>query len=121
LHAVKPDTSEARSYRVDRIESVKVTNKSFQPRYEIEFSPVGIIHAKPTQRTVDTDFGRYSRTRSMSSKRKPTTSYGMKYVFQCGMCQKKFVRSKYDTQLNAHKNQYGMNRSGRIGYFMGNK
>lgn len=38
LHAVKVDNSEARSYRVDRIESIKVVNRPFAPKFEIEFS-----------------------------------------------------------------------------------
>lgn len=38
LHAVKAQTGETRSYRVDRITSIKVTQKTFQPRFEIEFS-----------------------------------------------------------------------------------
>ncbi|MFH1441210.1 MAG: nucleotidyl transferase AbiEii/AbiGii toxin family protein [Candidatus Omnitrophota bacterium] len=38
LHAIKKETGEARSYRVDKIESIKVTNKPFIPKYKIEFS-----------------------------------------------------------------------------------
>ena len=38
LHAVDIDKDEPRSYRTDRITSVKVTRKSFRPRYKIEFS-----------------------------------------------------------------------------------
>ncbi len=38
LHAVDIDKGEPRSYRTDRIKSVKVTRKSFRPRYKIEFS-----------------------------------------------------------------------------------
>jgi predicted nucleotidyltransferase component of viral defense system len=121
LHAVKPDTGEPRSYRIDRIESVKVTSSTFQPRYEIEFSPLGIIHAKSTQRKANIHLGGHSKISSMLSKRRSTLSSGMKYVFQCGMCQKQFVRSKYEAQLNEHKNPYGMKCSGQTGFFVGYK
>lgn len=41
LHAVKTQTGEPRAYRVDRIESVKVTNIPYIPKFEIEFYSVG--------------------------------------------------------------------------------
>ena len=41
LRAVKAQTGEPRNYRVDRIKSIKVTTRTFRPRYTIEFS-VGI-------------------------------------------------------------------------------
>lgn len=116
LHAIKVDTGEARSYRVDRIESVKATTRTFKPRYKIEFSPVGIIHAKPTARKSESSsFGSYSTT----SRRR--TVGGIKYIFQCGLCQKKFVKSKYDSTLREHKNSYGSSCPGRTGIFIDNK
>lgn len=39
LHAIKAETQESRSYRVARIKHIKVTTKTFQPKYAIEFSP----------------------------------------------------------------------------------
>lgn len=50
LHAIKAGTGEARSYRVDRIENIKVTNRPFTPKYAIEFSPAGAIQSRPTAR-----------------------------------------------------------------------
>jgi hypothetical protein len=38
VYAIKVATGEVRSYRVDRIQGVHVTNKSFIPRYAIELS-----------------------------------------------------------------------------------
>ncbi len=120
LHAIKASTGEPRGYRVDRIESVKVTTKTFRPRYTIEFSQSGIIHAKLTERKAETGFPGYSSFKSTSVRRSSPHSYGMKYVFQCGLCQRKFTRSKFDSHLNEHKNQYGMRCSGRTGIFVGN-
>jgi len=47
LHAVKVDSREHRSYRVDRIQSLRVTTRPFTPVHAIEFSPVGPLRAYP--------------------------------------------------------------------------
>ncbi len=125
LHAIKAETQEPRCYRLDCIKHIKVTTKTFQPKYEIEFSPSGIIQAQPTSRKSSfpshsnlDSLRRLSRPRSV---RRSTTSYGIKYVFQCGLCQKKFTRSKYDSNLHEHKTPYEMKCPGRTGVFIGNK
>lgn len=41
LYAVKTAANELRAYRVDRIQSIKVTNTSFKPRYAVEFASTG--------------------------------------------------------------------------------
>jgi predicted nucleotidyltransferase component of viral defense system len=44
IHAIKTETGEDRTYRVDRIEGVRITSTAFTPRYAIELSaplPVG--------------------------------------------------------------------------------
>jgi hypothetical protein len=38
IYAIKAQTGEVRSYRVDKIQGVRVTNRSFVPRYAIELS-----------------------------------------------------------------------------------
>ena len=55
LYAVKTTTSELRAYRVDRIESIKVTNTPYKPRYPVEFTSSGTLIAPPTQR-VNTSY-----------------------------------------------------------------
>lgn len=55
LYAVKTATSELRAYRVDRIESIKVTNTPYKPRYPIEFTSSGPLIAPPTQRVNSLD------------------------------------------------------------------
>lgn len=59
LHAIKVGTGESRSYRADRIESVKVSDRTFKPRYEIEFFSTGNISVKPAQRKGKTRVGIY--------------------------------------------------------------
>lgn len=48
LYAVKHETGEDRSYRVDRIQSAEVTKISFTPRYAIELSAAGPISSPMT-------------------------------------------------------------------------
>jgi WYL domain-containing protein len=44
VYAIKVETGEVRSYRVDRIQGVRVTNTSFVPRYAIELSVALPVH-----------------------------------------------------------------------------
>jgi predicted nucleotidyltransferase component of viral defense system len=48
LHAIDVQTGILKSYRIDRIKSINVTNQTFRPKYNIEFYDSGIIHAKPS-------------------------------------------------------------------------
>lgn len=50
LHAIRPDNGENRAYRLDRIQSVHVTNHPFTPRFVIEFPVAGAIPAPPSRR-----------------------------------------------------------------------
>lgn len=45
LHAVRSDNGEHRAYRVDRIQSIEITNHPFKPRYIVEFSTSGPLSA----------------------------------------------------------------------------
>ncbi len=47
IYAVKAQTGEIRAYRTERIESVRVTTTSFQPRYAIELSTVLPVRSGP--------------------------------------------------------------------------
>ena len=123
LAAVKHDTGETRSYRVDRIESAEASTVSFTPRYVIELTPAAPIFAPPTRRTE-----RVARTPKARSPFAPPrrtgkikTSWGPTYVIQCPLCQKKFNRSSYDTALNPHKDKMGYPCSGRTGYVVETK
>ena len=50
LEAIKRGTGAPRSYRVDRIESVEVTNEPFEPRYRLEFPFEGPIKVPAKRR-----------------------------------------------------------------------
>jgi predicted nucleotidyltransferase component of viral defense system len=100
LHAVRADDKEARSYRVDRIQGVRLTNRSFVPTYEIEFANTGPISVAPSSSAVRSLL-RPARTAS----RRATSA---EYRVQCPHCGKQFRRTRSsDTLLNEHKNDYG--------------
>ncbi len=105
LYAVKTATGELRSYRVDRIQSIKVSNTTFNPRHPIELTSGGPLIASPLQKAV-----------SLGARRKSSKS-GVVYMFECSFCGKQFKRSSYNTRLRPHKDKDGLfDCPGRIGY-----
>jgi predicted nucleotidyltransferase component of viral defense system len=123
LVAVKHETGETRSYRVDRIQGAKATSVSFVPRYMIELTPSGPISAPALTRQSREfrisapKFSKPAYGRSVGK----GPSYGPTYVIQCSYCGKKFNRKEYGTSLNPHKNKQGYPCPGRIGYLVDTK
>jgi len=112
LHAVRRDTRAHRSYRLDRMEGVKLTTQTFQPVYQVEFSAVGPIVAPPTTRLV-------ARARSTKPRKKTRLSGELVYVIQCPVCGKQFARATMDTNLRKHKmKSWGLDCPSRTGIFM---
>jgi predicted nucleotidyltransferase component of viral defense system len=109
LHAVKADTRESRSYRIDRIQSVEVTTRPFTPVYQIEFSSTGSIHAPPTTTNP---------ARSSSRKSAQWRAPGWVYTVQCPLCRRTFRRTKRDATLNPHKDDSGYPCRGKRGYIV---
>ena len=108
LHALRADTHEHRSYRVDRIQSARATNRPFTPTYAVEFSAGGPLSAPPTTR-------RPSAVPRRPSTRRSTTS-GPRHIIECPFCHKRFERKRPGTRLNPHKDKSGYPCSGRSGY-----
>ncbi|GBE05566.1 hypothetical protein BMS3Abin10_01198 [bacterium BMS3Abin10] len=123
LYAVKHNTHEDRSYRIDRIQGAEATKTPFTPRYVVELTAAGPISAPPTERTssgyglTNTRKSRIGRGRSISR----SMSFGPKYIIECTYCGKKFNRKSYTTSLNAHKDKSGYPCPGRIGYMVDTK
>lgn len=110
LYAVKVDTREPRAYRVDRIQSVRVTERTFRPVYRVELSATGHIHAPLLSSTPQS-------ARGPRTPRRPP--HGIVYMLQCPHCQKRFRRTRMgDTRLNMHKDNAGGKcwGSGKTGY-----
>ena len=124
LHAVKHSTGDARSYRVDRIQGATVTKLAFEPRYVIELSETGPIHAPQTVKPASGN--RISRSaarpgRSRGSSWGMSANVGPQYVFECTLCGKKFTRKTYTATLNPHKDKNGYPCYGRVGMYIDTK
>jgi predicted nucleotidyltransferase component of viral defense system len=120
LHAVRKDTGEDRSYRVDRIEGVAATRTSFLPRYEIELTPSGTLSIPDTVSgpiTVRSNTN-FSRGRS---RRSTGTQMGPRYVVECMYCGRRFSKKSYTTSLNPHKDKSGYPCHSRNGYLVETK
>ena len=118
LHAVKHETGEARSYRIDRIQGAEISNVSFVPSYLVELTPSGPLHAPLTERSGLT-ISRPAIPRVVGRRRTVKTAGGApKYIFKCIACGKQFTRKSYDATLNPHKNKQGYPCYGTIGTYL---
>lgn len=106
LHAVRADDRQHRAYRVDRIESVRVTTRPFRPVYAVEFAAAGPLSA-PTARP---------RTGAVTRAARPATRRsGPVYVVECSRCRRQFQRKTRNTRMRPHKDSSGWPCSGRHG------
>lgn len=121
LYTLKHDDKGTRAFFVDHIRSVKVTPIPFTPKYRVEFTSVGPIPSQPMATRTSSGLSVYSLGSRKITPRRQSHSFGTKYVFQCGMCQKRFTKSENNSTLRAHKNSWGTNCSGRTGFFVGYK
>jgi predicted nucleotidyltransferase component of viral defense system len=112
LHAVRSDSGDHRSYRVDRIQSATVTSQVFAPRYAIELTSTGPLAVAPS-----TAMPRIASTRRTAR----TRSQGPTYIYRCAVCRKTFNRKTMDGSLNPHKNPRGHPCPGRYGVYVRTK
>lgn len=117
LMAARADTGESRSYRVDRIQGVRVTDRAFAPRYAVELTASEASIPELTRTASPTSI-RPLREPARSSTRVRSSGLGPVYIFECGLCGKKFRRSSYDSHLNPHKNPDGWDCPGRTGFYV---
>jgi predicted nucleotidyltransferase component of viral defense system len=115
LHAVRADNQQHRSYRIDRIRGARTTQRTFTPRYAVELTPTGPISAPPTSHTPHITAPRTSTISRTSGHSGPT------YVYQCGLCSKRFEHSKRDSTLRPHKDKNDWPCSGRHGIWVDTK
>jgi hypothetical protein len=102
-----------KSYFADKVHSVAILNETFVPRFPIELTKWSGYFAKPFSS---------GRTGALGPRRASSrTNFGIEYTVECRYCNKRFKRTKYDTKLNEHKDQYGNRRFGRVGYIAGEK
>lgn len=121
LHAIRADSREPRSYRVDRMQGASVLRESFVPEYEIELTPAGPLSVPPTIPGGFSVSGTLSTVRPRRASRRSSVSNGPVHIYQCPMCNKKFRRKTQDARLNSHKNEWGLPCSGRSGIYVETK
>lgn len=122
LHALRHDSGDHRSYRVDEIEDAKVTGTTFIPKYAIELTSTGLVTAPETLRTAQRPQRDSSKARSpFGAPKSKKTTYGPIFVVQCSVCGKRFARKSYDISLNEHKTKSGYPCSGRVGFLVDTK
>jgi predicted nucleotidyltransferase component of viral defense system len=118
LHVIRADDRQHRSYRIDRIQDVQVTQETFIPRYAVELSPEATQSIPPTANRARA----YTAPRIITP-RAPSRSFGsgVTYIYQCPVCSKKFERKTQDSRLRPHKDPSGWPCSGRNGFFVTTK
>lgn len=95
LHALRADDRGHRSYRVDRIESVRATTRPFTPVYAVEFSTSGPLSVPPAPS------GGRAATRGHANTQRGKGS--LTYVVQCSGCGRRFHRRTRNTRMRPHK------------------
>ncbi|MGH3025020.1 MAG: nucleotidyl transferase AbiEii/AbiGii toxin family protein [Gaiellaceae bacterium] len=114
LHAERADGGGHRSYRVEQIQGLRTTTTPFRPRFPIEFSARGPLHAPPQYRTLVPPASRTSRSRTSS---RPTREY----LYECTRCGRQFAHAQRNAALRAHNDPYGSRCSGRHGRYIGER
>ena len=98
FYALRHPQNFIRAYRIDRIQSIEVLPKPFNPQFPVEFTPDGRFSAPLQFRR------RRSSTRSPRRSRKQIRSGGgIIYIIQCPYCEKTFRRTTRDFNLRKHK------------------
>jgi predicted nucleotidyltransferase component of viral defense system len=102
LYVFDRGRSAIRAFKVGEIANVHVSNVAFVPRYAIELSPGGPLHAPPLQRTTFA----------------PLRPYGPTYVYECYGCSREFRHSTRNPTLRKHQTESGGPCFGRSGYLV---
>lgn len=119
LFAIKADSGESRSYRVDRIMGAEATRQSFTPKFAVELTDSKPLDAPELQSVSRSGAGiaRLPARRSLKF-RSAFAAPGPTHVFRCAVCGKTFRRKNFDGSLNPHKNKNGSPCYGTYGTFV---
>lgn len=118
LYAWEEEATHIKAFNVDKIRNLTVTDRSFEPRYRIEFSSVAPARILPTAQHAS----RTPLTPGFDRQRPPgpqMVSYGPRYIFVCPYCQKQFAHKSNNPALRKHKAVDGYwDCPGRQGYLI---
>jgi hypothetical protein len=107
LHAIRHESGEHRAYRVEKIESVLISQTPFVPKYAIELTQSGPI-SEPSAA------GKPSTMSFGKSRKAPVYRPG--YVVQCTVCGRRFEHKNRDLKLNKHNDKQGYPCFSRRGF-----
>jgi hypothetical protein len=90
LRAIRADSGDNRSYRVDRIQRATVTSQVFTPRYAVELTSTGPLAVAPST----------AMPRIASPRRAARTRHqGPTYIYRCTICRKTFNRTTMNVSM----------------------
>ncbi len=123
LHAIRSDSGEHRSYRVDRMQGASVTGQSFAPRYLVELTSEGPLPVAPAASRPSTGGSEPWGSWAAPKQRRAAASRGNApvYIFRCTVCGKTFERKSMDGSLNPRKQPGGYQCPGRTGVYVRTK
>lgn len=113
-----------RSFIAENVQLIENTEEKFVPRNPIELSKAGEMPEnpylfdpnRPARAPISSRiFGFTGITRVRKS------SSGIKYIYQCNYCGKKFPKSSHSSTLRPHKDKQGYSCSSRHGYYVDTK
>jgi predicted nucleotidyltransferase component of viral defense system len=110
LHAERADGRGHRLYRVDRILGAAVADQSFRPRFRVELTPLG-AQVIPREERRQSSSPRITR-------RPIGRATGPRYIYQCGLCGRRFSHQRQISRLGRHKDKSGYACGGRSGFFV---
>lgn len=111
-----------KSFLHAKIGALKLLDKEFEPRYEVELSKAGepvknSYFGTPFSGRLGIRTGSFSTAKPRRRRRQVSSiPTGPTYIIGCPYCNKTFRRKKNDTRLNKHKDKYGNPCYGRSGY-----
>ncbi len=103
LYAWEVGSTHIKAFTVAEIRDLRVSTTPFSPRYQVEFSPAGMLSAPAITRATSGGSWRGGPSRR-------------RYVFRCGTCQKLFRHTTNDSALRAHRSPGGSRCSSRRGH-----
>jgi predicted DNA-binding transcriptional regulator YafY len=122
LHAIRCDSGDHRSYRVDRIQGTSVSEQSFTPRYLVELTSEGPLLATAAALPyAEPKVTRSIRTPSRLHAAVASRADGPVYVYRCTVCSKTLQRKSMNSLLNPHKDPRSDKCPGRTGVYVRTK
>jgi predicted nucleotidyltransferase component of viral defense system len=113
LMATQEADGQPRSFLINGILGVGVTQRTFVPRYPIELTPTGPV-------VIPQSFS-IAASRAPRRPMRRAVSTGPTYIYRCPVCSKEFSRKTHDATLRPHKNKSGWDCYGRHGIYVRTK